>query len=83
MEAYSKLTVLDERNEVIITCPCQQNTFKMHVYPNSDNEYTCDVCKNSFYIRTSIDPILQTQPINLQNTYRIFEQLVESDNQEQ
>jgi hypothetical protein len=76
-EMYSKLSFVDERNEVTITCPCQQNTFKMHVYPNSDNEYTCDVCKNSFYIKCVLDPIMQTQPMNLENTYKIFQQLVE------
>lgn len=74
-EVLSKLNFEDARNTILITCPCQQNTFPMQVYPNADNEYVCDVCKNKFSLDVKIEPILQTIPVNLDNAYKIFEEL--------
>lgn len=78
-ELISKLDYEDERNTVLIGCPCQQNTFQMKVYPSGNNEYTCKVCKNKFYIDVNLVPTLQTEPLNLDNAYKVFEELVKKD----
>lgn len=79
---YANVDLEDARNTVLITCPCQQHTFPMQVYPNVDNEYVCDVCKNKFSIEVKIEPVLQTDPMNLDNAYKIFEELKKQEAEE-
>jgi len=79
LEILAKLDFEDERNKVTITCPCQQNTFNMQVYPSVENEYTCNVCKNRFLVNVTTEPVLQTDPVNLDNAYKIFQTLVDKE----
>ena len=75
---YAKAELLDHRNTVVIECPCKNNSFEMQVFPNEVNEYTCETCKNKFYINMVIEPILKTEPINLDNAYNVFQALHEA-----
>lgn len=79
LEILKKIDFEDDRNTVLITCPCQQNTFAMQVYPTIENEYVCDVCKNKFTVGVTVEPVLQTNPINLDNAYKIFETLKQEE----
>jgi|GEM_PF-4026151 len=81
-EQLAKQEIFDERNITMVTCPCQQNTFPMQLFVNEVNEYVCDVCKNRFVINLTPEPILQTDPVNLEQTYTIFQQLQEQAQKE-
>jgi glutathione peroxidase-family protein len=82
-EQAAKEELFDDRNVVLITCPCQQNTFPMQLFVNDVNEYVCDVCKNKFTINVVYDPILQTEPINTEQAYAIFQKLKEQERAEE
>jgi len=75
LEIYAKADLLDHRNTVLIECPCNNNSFSMQVYPNELNSYTCTVCNNKFNLDLRIEPVLQTEPMNLDSAYSIFKEL--------
>ena len=77
LEIYGKADLLDHRNTVVIECPCKNNSFEMQVYPNELNSYTCGVCNNKFNLDLRIEPVLQTEPVNLDNAYAVFKALSE------
>lgn len=81
-ERVAKEAIFDERNVVGVVCPCNQNTIPMELYVNEPAEYVCDVCKNKFFVNVKIDPILQTEPINLDNAFQVFQQLKEQKSED-
>ena len=82
-ERLAKEQLFDQRNMAMITCPCNQNTFPMPVYVSEEASYVCDVCKNRFNVNVILDPILQTDPVNLDTSYQIFQQLKEKGKEQQ
>jgi ABC-type multidrug transport system fused ATPase/permease subunit len=67
--------IFDSRNTATIVCPCNNNTMDLQLFVGQQNTYTCEVCKNRFLVHLHYEPILQTDPVNLENSYKLFQML--------
>ena len=64
-EFETELQQLIDLNEVSISCPCGNYTYKDSVFMNLDNSYVCEKCGNEFKLNIDITPTLITEPVNV------------------
>lgn len=74
IEEESILQDVIDAQTVPITCPCGNNTFYTPIFLNKDNIFQCEKCSSKFRAEATIDTILLTEPINLQNAFDYLKQ---------
>jgi hypothetical protein len=70
-DAIKKEALLNERlkiissNTVSFPCPCGSNTFEEVIYPNQDNNFTCEKCNQEIKVGVTFTPIIVTKPLTI------------------
>ena len=71
--AYNSLLAL---SNIDFACPCGKNTFNEELFVNSENVFKCNVCSNDIRVDLKISPILQTEIIDINQTFEDLQKKV-------
>lgn len=57
---------------VEITCPCGNIVSKSPIFFGLDNGFVCNKCSSKFRVELSYEPVLVTEPLNIENAYNFL-----------
>jgi len=57
---------------VEIACPCSHIVSKSPIFFGINNEFVCTKCSSKFRVDLSYEPVLVTEPLNIENAYNFL-----------
>jgi hypothetical protein len=68
-EHFNIIREIAERSLVNVECPCGVKNEQIPYFDIADTSFTCEKCSSKYRVEVVFNPVLLTEPLNLENAF--------------
>ncbi|MGA1049793.1 MAG: hypothetical protein ACO3UU_17445 [Minisyncoccia bacterium] len=68
-EHFAIISEIEQRSLIDVVCPCGVRGDQIAYFDLEDATFTCEKCSSKFRVEVVFNPVLLTEPLNLENAF--------------